>query len=193
MLAGEAPKITDWMQAWGSLAGLVMSTVAVVFTGLLFRHEIRVRREEQRDNEAALARLVVYEFRRVDTTDVDDDGNLIGDVVYIEYRIRNLAASPILDVTFSLLDVEKGVMHPAMTVREVVVSETDVGVDFDPPLEIQEPWELDLLLPVIHFTDANGLQWVRQGTASPVRYFPKKAPGPGKGRLIRIPRPAKSR
>jgi hypothetical protein len=102
VLAEEAPKITDWMQAWGSFAGLVMSTVAVIFTGLLFRHEIRVRREEQRDSEAALARLVVYEFRRVDTTDVDDDGNLIGDVVYIEYRIRNLAASPILDVTFSL-------------------------------------------------------------------------------------------
>ncbi|MEU8337801.1 hypothetical protein [Micromonospora tulbaghiae] len=185
MLAEEAPKITDWMQAWGSLAGLVMSTVAVIFTGMLFRHEIRVRREEQRDNEAALARLVVYEFRRVDTTEVDDDGSLFGDVVYIEYRIRNLAASPILDVTFSLMDLEKGVTYPAMTVKEVVVSETDVGIAFDPPLKVSQLGNIDLLLPVIQFTDANGLHWVRQGTASPIRRFPKRGLGPGKGTLIR--------
>ncbi|WP_346540180.1 hypothetical protein [Micromonospora sp. DPT] len=43
MLAKVAPKVTDWMQAWGSVAGLLMSTVAVLFTGLLFRHEVQVR------------------------------------------------------------------------------------------------------------------------------------------------------
>ncbi|MGC4857308.1 hypothetical protein ACLQ24_29070 [Micromonospora sp. DT4] len=78
MLAAEAPKITDWMQAWGSVVGLVMSTFAVIFTGLLFRHEIRVRREEQRDGEAAQARLIVGRMINWKPSGANAYGELVG-------------------------------------------------------------------------------------------------------------------
>ncbi len=34
MLAVELPKVTDWMQEWASLAGVLVSALAVVITML---------------------------------------------------------------------------------------------------------------------------------------------------------------
>ncbi|MGC4748930.1 hypothetical protein ACLQ28_25210 [Micromonospora sp. DT201] len=94
MLAAEAPKITDWMQAWGSLAGLVMSTAAVIFTGLLFRHEIRVRREEKTDAESVQARLVVG----TDIYLVPKQGQ---PDLFVEAGVKvvNYSNAPVLDLT----------------------------------------------------------------------------------------------
>jgi hypothetical protein len=185
MLAAEAPKITDWMQAWGSLAGLVMSTAAVIFTGLLFRHEIRVRREEQRDNEAALARLVVAQFRYMNTTNADEGGHLTGDITYIDYTILNVASAPILDVSFGLLDVVtgSGKLYRSVERKAVVVKEVEMGVVFDPPLPYDGYGEPNHLVPVVRFTDSNGLRWIRQGTSSPKRDL--SGLGAGRGVLLR--------
>lgn len=46
------------MQAWGSLLGVGVSTLAVIITGLLLRHEMRARRDDKEDAEVAQARLV---------------------------------------------------------------------------------------------------------------------------------------
>ncbi|MBQ1018597.1 hypothetical protein KBX71_12090 [Micromonospora sp. D93] len=175
MLAAEAPKITDWMQAWGSLAGLVMSTFAVIFTGLLFRHEIRVRREEQRDNEAALARLVVAEYLTMSTTGVDVNGYLVGDLTYVEYRIRNVSPSPILNVFLAVRDRRDDKLYRTTEVRSVVVTQADMGVTLKPPLSRPKLGDPTFLIPVIIFTDANGLSWVREGTAGPKRILRGKS------------------
>ncbi|MFC8619739.1 hypothetical protein ACFT9M_25480 [Micromonospora purpureochromogenes] len=184
MLASETPKITDWMQAWGSVAGLVMSTIAVVLTGLLFRHEIRVRREEQRDTEAALARLVIAEFWYKETTELDDGGRQRGDLKILDFRIRNLNNAPILNVTLGVQDVVTNRVYIAHDLKSVIVSQAEMGVVFNPPLPLNEDADVDHLLPVIRFTDANGLRWIRLGTASPERDLSK-----GLGRLGALIRP----
>ncbi|MFC0504173.1 hypothetical protein [Micromonospora costi] len=174
LAAEEIPKITDWMQAWGSLAGLLMSTIAVVFTGLLLRHEIRVRRDEQRDNEAALARLVVAEFRFANGPKVNHEGVLTGQLTYVEYRIRNLSSSPILNVSFAVMNGTDGKVYSSPEQKSVVVSEADMGVPFKPPLHPEQPGGPHHLMSIIRFTDANGLQWIREGTTSPVRFVTRR-------------------
>lgn len=47
------------MQAWGSVLGAVASTVAILLTGLLLRHEISARRSDDLASSEAQARLVV--------------------------------------------------------------------------------------------------------------------------------------
>jgi hypothetical protein len=88
VLAAEDPKITDWMQAWGSVAGLAMSTLAVLLTGILFRHEIRVRRDEKESAESAQAQLVVV---GVDHFLGDGDKGWTG----TSWFVRNESTAPI--------------------------------------------------------------------------------------------------
>jgi hypothetical protein len=67
----DRPKVTDWMQAWGSLGGFLAAVGAAGFTGWLLRHELgSARRSEERArldrrteaerSRRALAELVTY-------------------------------------------------------------------------------------------------------------------------------------
>ncbi|WP_144420152.1 hypothetical protein [Micromonospora haikouensis] len=168
MLAVEAPKVTDWMQAWGSLAGLVMSTFAVIFTGLLFRHEIRVRREERRDNEAAQARLIVT--RCVGLSYKDEDG--IRFVESVHFEVLNFSGLPILYPMLFARTGGYGCRSSAYV--EQVVTDRLVGemVPKRPfPARIKGGGQLDAgyVSTEIYFTDANGLSWQRKDNADPVR------------------------
>ncbi|WP_328651310.1 hypothetical protein OG598_24915 [Micromonospora sp. NBC_00330] len=167
MLAAEAPKITDWMQAWGSLAGLVMSTAAVIFTGLLFRHEIRVRREEQRDGEAAQARLIVCGVAELDVRGDEVRGAF--------WYVANHSSAPIFDLK-----------------AWIVANYAATGVIFEGDEELQtlhvlEPGQthrgrlnfldtysaetvgLDHVACAAEFYDGFGLQWRREGGLPPER------------------------
>ncbi|MEH1098198.1 hypothetical protein [Micromonospora sp. CPCC 205561] len=166
LAAEEVPKITDWMQAWGSLAGLVMSTAAVIFTGLLFRHEIRVRREEQRDNEAAQARLVVAR-----PVVMKRDGERSDEITHVGCLINNYSSMPIFN----------------LTVRLYVTGYLD-AIGEEPALfsVVQDDvaWTAALRWPVrdsdllkeefycsINFVDSAGLSWHRSGLNLPTRKF----------------------
>lgn len=46
----EAPKVTDWMQGWGSLAGVLAGAAAAVAAAWLLLHE----RQQARDAQAQL-------------------------------------------------------------------------------------------------------------------------------------------
>lgn len=171
VLAAEAPKITDWMQAWGSLAGLLMSTAAVIFTGLLFRHEIRVRREEQRDGEAAQARLVIAQ-------PVKFSGHSRGKgrewALTDAYGvIDNYSGAPILDVAVRV--IRRGeVVTEEDAKLPVLADSTQWGVNLVEPIdqEKDDPLPEDFL-PQIEFTDASGLRWIRTGNDLPERVVPK--------------------
>ncbi|MEU0548295.1 hypothetical protein [Micromonospora sp. NPDC005979] len=179
MLAAEAPKITDWMQAWGSLAGLVMSTFAVVFTGLLFRHETRVRREEQESREAAQARLVIPVLTHDDD---DSDGVVVrNDPTGATVTLVNHSAAPIFDVR---VDVawEESHRWPGRR-REMKSTVTAHGGRRFAVVEKSEAVRFELTGSAAHvgqarirFTDAAGLVWVRTGLGSPVRYTPPESP-----------------
>ncbi|MEU5781052.1 hypothetical protein [Micromonospora lupini] len=179
MLAAEAPKVTDWMQAWGSLAGLVMSTFAVIFTGLLFRHETRVRREEQESREAAQARLVIP----VLTLDRDDsDGVRVYDSTNpATVTLVNHSAAPIFDVHVDVV-WEETHRWPGRR-REAVAMVTAHGGRRFAVVEKSETASFELTGHAAHlgrarirFTDAAGLVWERSGLQSPVRYTPPESP-----------------
>ncbi|MFG3645092.1 hypothetical protein ACGF3C_32940 [Micromonospora sp. NPDC047762] len=167
MLVAEAPKITDWMQAWGSLAGLVMSTAAVIFTGLLFRHEIRVRREEQRDNEAAQARLIVCGVAGIDVRGDEVRG--------ASWYVANHSSAPIFDLkawivaNYAATEVVFEGAEELETLRVLEPGQTHRGMLNFRDTYSAEMVGLDHLACAAEFYDAVGLQWRREGGLSPDR------------------------
>ncbi|MFG2055235.1 hypothetical protein ACGFI9_14510 [Micromonospora sp. NPDC048930] len=170
MLAEEAPKVTDWMQAWGSLAGLLMSTVAVLFTGLLFRHEVRVRREEKRDAEAAQARLVLAVLDQPEPFRAPGARALPAQV---GYRLLNFSGAPVLDVLIRYVWAG-GSIGPTHHVP-VLVGEEKGELRFPDELEPEVLQALDDFSAIeIIFTDANGQKWQRVDRSAPVRYVERQ-------------------
>ncbi|MFF4893865.1 hypothetical protein [Micromonospora chersina] len=178
MLAEEAPKITDWMQAWGSLAGLIMSTVAVLFTGLLFRHEVRVRREEKQDAEAAQARLVVATL-----TGLTKSFGSRGDHDVMGYRIMNLSSAPILDVMVRHMwsNQPMGPPHRIPVLVGEEEGELRIWQEIGSSLKklIEDGSQVEIL-----FTDANGHKWRRTDLTSPVRVVPRQYTEPSLARVM---------
>ncbi|MFI5833003.1 hypothetical protein ACIA5A_04920 [Micromonospora sp. NPDC051300] len=57
--ADEAPKVTDWLQAWASVGALVAGLLAAIFTGGLLRYEISEGRRARREQELVGPRAVI--------------------------------------------------------------------------------------------------------------------------------------
>src|SRR4051794_31199066 len=79
------------MQGWGTVLSVPLSLFAVMFTGLLLRHEIRVRREERDDADAAQARLVWLDTIETGSTPEGMDA--------IRIRIRNSNEQAVMNVS----------------------------------------------------------------------------------------------
>ncbi|MFI7429938.1 hypothetical protein ACIBPB_23355 [Micromonospora sp. NPDC049836] len=171
MVAAELPKVTDWMQGWGSLAGVLVSTLAVIITGFLLRHEMRARREDTEDREAAQARLI---STSLGLPDVGPDGYVDRVIV----TLKNYSAAPIYDLSAELRESTirdpDGFIGIAVTgspwhfeSRVLPGDEIEMTYRFEVELD---PGDLTVFGCVfIRFTDAAGLPWERVGTAPPVR------------------------
>jgi len=162
VLAEDTPMITDWMQGWGSIAGLMMSTLAVAFTGLLLRHEIRVRREERRDLEAAQARLILPTL--LDFSDEIEPSS--GEFRSIRWEVVNHSATPILALRAELRLREYRKLPTAVkTIGKTVpiISGNHVGnFHFEDPFWNKfDNHPSDIFSLIIWFTDAGGRQWTR--------------------------------
>lgn len=172
MLATEAPKVTDWMQAWGNIASAVLSAIAVLVTGLLLVLELRRWRQERAETEARQARLVWAEPKG---SAVDDHGSYRGQVV----TIHNASSDPIYNVLIkadfyagpemersSWMVVSDPSIQSGNSSREFItysprmprpMTEDEVMERYGPPdIEIQ-------------FTDSSGTQWRRFKLQSPRR------------------------
>jgi hypothetical protein len=166
VLAAEVPTITDWMQGWGSILGLLMSTVAVIFTGGLLRHEIRVRREEKADSDAAQARLVVAHVVGTEEPPVgrENGRTIFGPMTGVCWQIKNHSQAPIFDATIFInewVDSRWG---------EVIEKEASGTAKCDPPLPLDYgPFDPREALVTVDFTDAAGLRWTRSLGAPPAR------------------------
>ncbi|WP_435589175.1 hypothetical protein [Micromonospora chalcea] len=175
MLAAEPPKVTDWMQAWGSLLGVGISTLAVIITGLLLRHEMRARRDEKEDSDAAQARLVATGLRE---PEVGSDGHMQA----ITLALRNYSSAPLYELYLELRDSRgdsrktftgggmggtgKAVLYQRYVQPNGKVDERHV---FAKSSTIERA---DLLMfgeVYIRFIDAAGLAWSKRGTSAPVR------------------------
>lgn len=154
------------MQAWGSLVGLMMSTAAVLFAGLLFRHEIRVRREERRDNEATQARLIIATI-----TEVVREG---GQVVGAEVAVVNHSGAPVFDVYLYVTNwqLDHAGMFKGASSKSIEIlqpGETGYGrVVFDQSWPSRRVRRSHMWAAVAFF-DAAGLNWDRKGSEHPVR------------------------
>lgn len=175
MLATEAPKITDWMQGWGSILGLLMSTVAVVFTGFLLRHERNVRREEKADSDLAQARLVVG---RVSSVDMNPDGT----IAELEYNITNYSDAPVFFVNPYIYcwdtDEEYDSERVHHVLRSGVTAQGVVPIDNPDPTFIGDDGAPDLSMYQVKFLfiDKNGLEWRRFDYEAPIRGFKDPQP-----------------
>ncbi|KIR64744.1 hypothetical protein [Micromonospora haikouensis] len=167
MLAEEAPKITDWIQAWGSLGGLIMSVLAVIATWGLLRHEIRVRREERLDAELAQARLVVPTL-----TEVGPAEPWRGGKPRATYKVVNYSSSPVLDVTVRHRWEEGslGLPHhfPVLTGEEKGDLQLFEGMQPAMLTKVVRTSQIEIM-----FTDSNGHRWSRLDRHPPVRVLDK--------------------
>jgi hypothetical protein len=186
VLAEEAPKVTDWMQAWGSVVGLVLSGLAALATWILLRHEIRVRREEQRDREATQARLIVGRATQLSRTEEADyetpngvkrtTRSVASDRV--RWVVTNHSAAPVFNLRVSVYSttLNSGVEWPlwidVLEGREDGVVEID-GLGASPEDLLRDRGfaalpDDDLYVEMI-FTDSAGLHWERVGHNPPNR------------------------
>ncbi|WP_430497169.1 hypothetical protein ACQRWP_21180 [Micromonospora trifolii] len=160
MLAAEAPKITDWMQAWGSVVGLLLSGLAAMATWLLFRHEIQVRREEQRDNEAAQARLIVPVL--------DDLPRGLDEVR--SFTIANYSGVPFYDLRVMLLRNERLIGNYSSPLH-VLMGEVKGSFSYlaVPGVDVVGIAKTGDLAIGVYFTDASGLRWSKLNREPPTR------------------------
>jgi hypothetical protein len=178
VLAADAPSVTDWMQGWGNVLGVVLSSVAVIFTGLLFRHEVRVRREEKADSGAAQARLVVgriTEISRVhdDSTTEPTDGPGHAAV----WKVRNYSSMPVFNVEvwinkrFSFDEPHVDFLNTEE--KHDLVEDELIGVTVPlDPIDEEYPgctFDLDKYEIIVTFTDSNGFVWTRSNFNEPQR------------------------
>ncbi|MGX7675776.1 hypothetical protein [Plantactinospora sp. DSM 117369] len=171
MLAADIPKVTDWMQAWGSLLGVGVSSLAVIITGLLLRHEMRARREERADADAAQARLVAGEIRG----EVRDGGSIVG----IDWAVHNYSEAPIFEVYVSFkhrhLDPDWFIGSSAKNPQVILPGGHELGTwrcaqplpgsrGDDEDFSLLENMDLK-----VRFLDASGFEWQKVGSFPPRR------------------------
>lgn len=158
----DPPNITDWLQGWRTVAGAAVSALAAAAALGLLWHEIRARRSESRDREAAQARLITV--RAMPARIVK---NLIREIV-VTIKIHSTA--PVFEIEFGATRAGEedacGVLRDELAAGE----------------EATLRWKLANVLPhdgetypaayfdtYATFTDATGLRWNRHGREQPQR------------------------
>lgn len=163
------PSVTDWLQAWGTLAGALFAAVAAIAAFLLLLHEIRIRRSDEADGRASTARSILVSYGQPKGEWPTDKTN--GSITHIELHMHNFSRYPILDVAMSADRLDggprfgtwsTGILRPGMsstakwTLNPPVSWPTNMG----PP---------GLFRTKITFTDDNGLRWQRIDGQQPIR------------------------
>src|SRR5262245_32441993 len=160
------PNVTDWLQAVGTLAEALCTAGSLLAAGLLLWFEIRTRNGEQRDLEAAQARLV---FAKATSA----GGDKATGMTAVRLEVLNNSDATVFDLSvtisrrdddpFEFLDLEAtldaGRRHQMELALPAPVAWD--AEDDDPPVEVFEC--------VVEFTDARGLRWKRVGTSQPER------------------------
>jgi hypothetical protein len=155
----------EWMQAWGTVVGSVLTGAAVLITGVGLLHEVRGRHRERQDAEAAQARLVLPEIGGGTHKSIVEGGHL----TTVTWVVTNHSKAPIIGgaVTLSLPDGPRttegfGVLTPGKLASGVWI--------LPEPYEVPKPQQgLGLVRLVVEFTDAAGLVWRRGARGQPFR------------------------
>ncbi|MGC4756993.1 hypothetical protein [Micromonospora trifolii] len=159
--AAETPKVTDWMQGWGSLISLPLSFGALIFTGLLLRHELRTRRDERFDAVSAQARLV--RTHAVVLQETEDES------VDIIFTIKNNSERSIFRARIEAYMEGQRCADFDSDFLEVLdgCSESKLCINV-PRARFAKECGFDLSV-VLVYQDAEGYDWQREGDLPPVR------------------------
>ncbi|MFE0590317.1 hypothetical protein [Micromonospora echinospora] len=160
----EQPKITDWMQAWGSIAGVITGLLAALAAGFLFwherqkAHEAQVQTDEDR-REAALnaARAVGCSSAQIEEHD---------DHATVTVSVHNHGPSPVSMVKAVVAVAARGkYILPTVYFLPPGVHEPLVGRYESGPG--RSGWS-DLV--TLYFTDASQRTWRKTGHGEPERW-----------------------
>ncbi|MCZ7373282.1 hypothetical protein [Micromonospora sp. WMMC250] len=166
----EQPKITDWMQAWGSIAAVFAGLLAAAAAGAVLRQE-RKRNEEARlqriedRQEAGLAEASAVIYSRL----LFDRGGRGLSGVQLDVQNFGQRAVIDLDVVIMLRDGRELVLDrvPVVPPGGVSVKVEDRRLAEDPPI----PFALEdgTAKALLHFADLEGTRWKRYGKGKPFR------------------------
>jgi hypothetical protein len=164
----DPPNLTDWMQAWGNLAGALFSACAFVAAVGLLWHEMRIRRKDEEDRLAAQARMVLVSVLDA-RGDVDD-----GTTRMLIVNVRNHSQAPIIDVEVKASRPDgDGADHDYLAFHVEAIepgeSDSDLWLLRSPVRTSRSTPITDQVKSRVDFTDAQGLRWVRTGRDQPQR------------------------
>jgi hypothetical protein len=145
------------MQAWGTVLALPLSLGALIFTGLLLRHEMRARREERLQATAAQARLV--RAARDFTFAAGDDGT-----IEAQRKVFNHSDKPVFDVRFEMFFENGRAEHLDPAREDVIEPEGERTFIIRMTTDDTSDADIDDFVPVsaaLAFMDAQGKEWHR--------------------------------
>lgn len=196
MTLAEEPRITDWMQAWGSVAGVAVGILASALTGGLLLYEIRTGRRAQREAaedraEAAADRALVAAERRdaalmqartVVPSEMEVDLREDGFIALVRLEVSNFGPGPVLDLeVFVMIENEsvrargelssRAVLGPGQTLTidgpiRPAIDTAKILGELLPPAEL-----LEVLHTELRYTDMVGARWRRRHNKQPERVF----------------------
>ncbi len=181
----DPPTITDWMQAWGTLAGALFSALAFAAAVGLLMHEMWIRRREGQDRLAAQARMVLVSV-------LDARGSLDeGTTRMLMVNVRNHSQATIIDVEVAARRRDGATGAPdefAFKIEAIEAGQSDGDLWL-----LRSPVHPSPSAPVaeqvdssVYFTDAQGLRWVRRGQQQPERIIEESRWSPvQRGALVR--------
>lgn len=148
--------------ALGSVLGGIFTGLAFFATLFLVMREARIRREDQDDEQARQARLIVSR--------ITDESYPLNNprTLELEGTIWNYSDKPVFNLVVTLEDVGTGregfrMLTPGGSIQtKLLVRWKDDGK----PMDMGLPRQAGLNL---HFLDANGRHWHRKGTNQPIR------------------------
>ncbi|WP_144082535.1 MULTISPECIES: hypothetical protein [unclassified Micromonospora] len=177
----EAPKVTDWMQAWGGFfstlfaGGAFAAAATALYIERKRRHEDVKRLDEQRSED--LARMEADQADR----DVAQARLIMTTCEFDERTMQIVSVTVVNHSQYAILDVELWVGlqseggNPNKTRWREVIPVLLPGNGFElsnPPQRfVLSAKSADHYVPWVEFVDARGLRWRRYNIMRPIRVF----------------------
>ncbi|MGN9915753.1 hypothetical protein [Micromonospora palomenae] len=167
----EQPKVTDWMQAWGSILGVFAGLAAAVAATALLLHE-RKQARQARDElaaeraEAALAVVRAVIIGRTTYSRIDPPS-----VTMISVKVHNYGPAPVRRVTV--------VVAPAGQGTEILMPPLELlppgGAEFDLKVTIRGQIQRDPARETVkvYFHDVTGVGWQKGKDGEPEKWSGK--------------------
>ncbi|MER7330955.1 MULTISPECIES: hypothetical protein [unclassified Micromonospora] len=164
----EQPKITDWMQGWGSVFGVFAGLLAAAAAAALLMHE----RQQVREARAELAAARDGEEQSKAQLVMTTRPSLVthyGDIRSARVTVYNFRQSPVHWVSVSVRLSGGQVIN--LKTKEFIPphDSTQVGGEPEAPIHAQAGGNRETAVVTVEFTDPAGQRWRRVNNGQPQR------------------------